>query len=552
MRLKELFNLTDKDRRLSITAIQQIFNSYVVLNNYYNKWFLFKEDEVIIDFLDAYNVDTKEGFDSKLFSVYFQEDDFNTRLVISRAYINEEEKEDAEMYHYFIRRTGITLEQPLLFYQAHNVFTDELVLLTPKDESHLIQANKWFTFVCDILLSVNHLYEFNDKVSDMVEHAQQMDIELMNQEPPVEMIFHNGIFYRVVSIREGLGLLKGIRGIEDTNKDLYSSELINFHQIEENSYFLVVDYDAEVEELEILNIIEEYEIDIQGYLFLGDLVVSNYLFCQDLDYSPLLMIKGNLTVKNAYLCGNIHFVGGDVYGETIYAKYNHGAFYVNGSLAVDCLIAQDMNCYINSIQTNCIISDFCVYGMDLLHTPEETTIKEINLYPTTHRVSEALINSIKEENDWGQTYPNDNDIIQAFKEGKSIVRKSRNQSYAVFTSSVAERFNTIFNEIIDSKGMASYVIDDDLTGDYFYNIFMFEDKKYREIGRNDEIGRYQARVLHDIETDTYSAILEFYQNDSYDFKCAFCTELTDTFTSTYAVLYAFNEAEKQFYQEKGL
>ncbi|MDR0229046.1 MAG: hypothetical protein LBI72_08295 [Flavobacteriaceae bacterium] len=550
MRLKELFNLTDKDRKLSVTAIQQMFNSYVVLHNYYNKWFLFKDDEVIIDFLEAYNVDDKEGLDSKLFSVYFQEDDFNTRLVISRAYTNDEGKEDAEMYHYFIRRTGLDLTQPLLFYQGHNVFTDELVLLTPKDEEHLIQANKWFTFVCDILLSVNHLYEFNDKVSNMVEHAQQIDVELMNQEPPVEMIFHNGIFYRVVSIREGLNLLKGLRGVEEPNKDLYSSELLHIHHIEENAYFLVVDYDVEVEELEIINSIEDYDIDIQGYLFLGDLIVTNHLFCQDLDYSPILMIKGNLTVKNAYFCGNIHFIGGSVYGETIYAKYNHGALYINGALSVDCIIAQDMNCYIGSVQTNCIISDFCVYGLDLLNTAEGTTVKELNLYPTTHRVSEALINSIKEENNWEQTYPNDDDIVKAFRDGKSIVRKSRNQSYAVFTNSVAERFNTIFNEIIDSKGMASYVIDDDLTGDYFFNIFMFEGKKYREIGRNDEIGKYQARVLHEIDTDTYSAILEFYQDDSYDFKCAFCTELTDAFTSTYAVLYAFIEAEKRFYKEK--
>lgn len=551
MTLREMFSIEDKDRDLSIEAVRKIFSLSIVQSLYYNRWLLLRDDENVGDFLEAFDVIGKDKETSNQFAIYFQEDEFNTRIVISRDYINREGEKDAEMYHYFIRRVGMDVSDVLVFYQEHNAYNDQLSLLTPKDEMHKSRAVDWFSSVCDLLYSVNHFFEFDDKIANMVEHAQMFSIEAINQEPEIDSIFYNGIMYRVVSIRNGLDLLKGLKGVNDQNEELFTLDNLVYDLSDESSFFLVVDNDAEIEELEVLNFIEDYEIDIQGYIFLGDLKVTDSLFCQELDFSPMLIVMGDLVVKNAYFCGNTHYIGGSVYGEVVYAKYNHGELHVKGTLDVRCIVSIDMPCYINKIRITSIISDNSVHALDQVKGEDGLPFFMLNVYPTTHRTRDVFIDEIKEEYTWGEYFPDDDDIIEAMRMGKTLLKESVFSVYKDFSDNVAERFNRLFIELIESNGMASERIDGGYVSDYFFNVYMYNDQKYRELGRKDKTSNYQARILHNIDTGEYTAIVDFFKEDGKTQYSAFRSKLTDNFTSTHSAMYAFNQAEEAFLKKLG-
>lgn len=552
MNLRELFSIEDNDRELSIDAVRKIFSLPIVQSIYYNRWLVLRDDEITSDFVEAYDITEKETEESKLFAVYFQEDEFNTRLVISRDYINEEGEKDAEMYHYFIRRLGLEVGNVLIFYQEHNAYTDQLSLLTPKDEEHIDKANRWFAFICDLLYSTNHFFEFDDKIANMVEHAQMFSLDVINQEPDIETIFYNGIIYKVVSIRRGLEILKGLKGVNNIEEDLYTLDNLVYDLSEENSFFLVVESDVEIEELEILNFIEDHEIDVQGYIFMGDLKVTDSLFCQELDFSPILVVMGDLVIKNAYLCGNVHYIGGSIYGEVVYAKYNHGELHVRGTLDVRCIVSVDMPCYINKIRITSIISDNSVYGLDQVTGEDGLPFFMLNVYPSTHRTRDVFIDEIAEEFAWGENFPNDDDVIDAMRLGKTLIKDDIFTVYNGFSDTVAERFNKLFIELIDSNGLTTQRIDGGYVSEYFFNVYMYEGQKYRELGRKDKTSNYQARILHNIDTGEYIAVVDFFKPDGKSLYSAFRSKLTDTFTSTHSAMYAFNQAEAAFLKKLGM
>lgn len=551
MRLRELFKIKDKDRDLSVEAVRNIFSLPIVQGVYYNRWLLLRDDEIVEDFIEAYNITGYDREACNQFAVYFQEDEFNTRVVISRDYVNSDGEKDAEMYHYFIRRVGMDVSDVLVFYQEHNVYSDQLSLLTPKEESHITRSAEWFSVICDLLFSVNHFFEFDDKIANMVEQAQLFHPDVINQEPPIDTIFYNGVLYRIISIKAGLELLKGFKGVNNNEEELYTLDTLVYDLSEESSFFLVVDHDVEVDELEILNFIEDYDIDIQGYIFNGDLKVTDSLFCQELDFSPMLVVMGDLTVKNAYFCGNTHYIKGNVYGEVVYAKYNHGELHIKGMLDVRCIISVDMPCYINKIRISFIISDNSVYGLDQVTGDDGLPFYTLNVYPSTHRTRDVLIDEIKEEKSWGDYFPNDDDIIEAMREGKTLISEDAFSIYQDFSETVATRFNRLFIELIDSNGLASQRIDADYVSDFFFNVYMYEGQKYRELGRKDKMGNYQARILHNIDTGEYTALVDFFKEDGKTLYSAFRSKLTDTFTSTHAAMHAFNQAEEAFLKKLG-
>ncbi|MCC9042323.1 hypothetical protein LNQ81_06405 [Myroides sp. M-43] len=551
MKLREMFCIEDKDRDLSLDAVRRIFSLPIVQSLYYNKWLILRDEQLVSDFIEAYSINDDDEFKRGEWAIYFQEDEFNTRLVISRDYINEEGEKDAEMYHYFIRRLGLEVSDVLIFYQAHNTYSDKLSLLTPKDEQSIETAKQWFGYTCDLLLSVNHFFEFDDKISAMVEQAQFFHPDIINQEPPIDIIFYNGILCRVVSIRKGLEILKGLKGVNDKDNELFTLDNLVYDLGEESSFFLVIDNDVEIDELEVLGLIEDYDIDIQGYIFMGNLKVSDSLFCQELDFSPMLVVLGDLIVKNAYFCGNVHYIGGNVYGEVVYAKYNHGELHVKGTLDVRCIVAADMPCYINKIQITSIISDNSVYGLDQVTGEDGLPFFMMNVYPSTHRTRDVFIEEIAEELIWGENFPNDDDIIEAMREGKTLIKESVFTVYADFDMTVAERFNRLFIELIDSNGLASQRIDADYVSEYFFNVYMYEGQKYRELGRKDKPGNYQSRILHNIDTGEYTALVDFFKADGKSLYSAFRSKLTDTFTSTHSAMYAFNQAENEFLKKLG-
>lgn len=551
MELRELFGLSENDKQLSVQTIKNIFDLDIVVTQHYNKWLLFRDDEFMIDFIDSYNVSKDADFDHDMFAVYFQEDNNNTRLVISRDFINDKGEKDAEMYHFFIRRFGLELDDVLVFYQAHNLFSQKLNLLTTKDEAQNNIAISWFNFISNLLFAVNNLYVFDNQITEMVFTSQIMDLNTLNQEPPLTHVYFGGVAYNVVSLKVGFDYLKGLKSVSNQTKDLFTYANLFFDSLEQETYFLVCDQNAEVDELELLDFIEEYDIFVLGYIFLADLIVTNSLFCEDLNFSPSLIVKGNLTVKNAYFSGNTHYIGGNVYGDLLYAKNNLGELHINGYLDTSCIIAQDMPCYIRSIQTKAIISDDSVFGIDSVLDNKGVSTKVMNIYPTTCRVEDVIIDEIKKVYKNGEYFPNDDDIVEAFNEGKSVVNLAYNKIYADFNETISLRFNSIFNEIIDGKGQANLKLKDGINGHYFYATFFNDGKKYREIGRKNKEHNYQSRIVHDVDNNVYTALLEYYQDNGLIINTVFQSELTDRYSSTYVVLHAFNLAEEEFKKEKG-
>jgi len=81
---------------------------------------------------------------------------------------------------------------------------------------------------------------------------------------------------------------------------------------------------------------------------------------------------------------------------------------------------------------------------------------------------------------------------------------------------------------------------------------MYEGQKYRELGRKDKTSNYQCRILHNIDTGEYIAVVDFFKSDGKSLYSAFRSKLTDTFTSTHAAMYAFNQAESAFLKKLGM
>lgn len=84
-------------------------------------------------------------------------------------------------------------------------------------------------------------------------------------------------------------------------------------------------------------------------LFKKDLHIPNACYLDyDMDYSPALIVEGNLTAKTLNLAGGQTHIKGDcTVSEVLYGHYNHGSLIVDGTTTAPLVIASDYSMTFN-------------------------------------------------------------------------------------------------------------------------------------------------------------------------------------------------------------
>ncbi|MBC7755093.1 MAG: hypothetical protein H7Z20_00315 [Bdellovibrio sp.] len=101
-------------------------------------------------------------------------------------------------------------------------------------------------------------------------------------------------------------------------------------------------------------------------LFKKDLHIPNACYLDyDMDYSPSLIVEGNLTAKTLNLAGGQTHVYGDcTVSEVLYGHYNHGSLIVDGTTIAPLIIAFDYSMTFNGkVHAEHVIGDGSAFTM---------------------------------------------------------------------------------------------------------------------------------------------------------------------------------------------
>lgn len=233
------------------------------------------------------------------------------------------------------------------------------------------------------------------------QHALELENLKQHQPPaPVDKVNHNGIVFKVLTRKAAEAYLPTVTDMPgmDTLYDIWDEW--RFPTWHENGYFLLAEEEVEAQKLEL-----DYSIDgvdditVLGFIFLKGLKLDTYLMAFDTDNSPALIVHGDLQCQNIHLFGNVHYIGGKVTADFIWAKYNHGELYLNGYVEAKTILADDMSVFIRQVaDTTALVS---IMGMNIyVKHPLET---EWLQRPSTHGLEEVFVAEVYETDEWGET-----------------------------------------------------------------------------------------------------------------------------------------------------
>ncbi|MGB4811346.1 MAG: hypothetical protein WBP13_02540 [Methylophilaceae bacterium] len=163
---------------------------------------------------------------------------------------------------------------------------------------------------------------------------------------PYSTVLFQGHEFQVLDIHEAHRIVGELKDLK--NNLLYNvyEDSWRFPVHEENAFFLYIDKEVTLEILELIYSVDDYpDLFILGIIFVKSLVVEKYIQAADTDNSPALIALSNVTARNIYLYGNVHYVGGNMTCEVVWGEYNHGELYVKGNLTATYAYADDMDMY---------------------------------------------------------------------------------------------------------------------------------------------------------------------------------------------------------------
>ncbi len=101
-------------------------------------------------------------------------------------------------------------------------------------------------------------------------------------------------------------------------------------------------------------------------LFKKDLHIPNACYLDyDMDYSPSLIVEGNLTARSLNLAGGQTHIKGDcTLSDVLYGHYNHGSLTVDGITTAPLIIASDYSMTFNGkVHAEHVIGDGSAFNM---------------------------------------------------------------------------------------------------------------------------------------------------------------------------------------------
>lgn len=255
------------------------------------------------------------------------------------------------------------------------------------------------------------------------QHALELENLKQHQPPaPVDEVNHNGIPFKVLTRKAAEAYLPTITDLPgvDTLYDIWDEW--RFPTWHENGYFLLAEEEVEVQKLEL-----DYSVDgvdditVLGFIFLKGLKLDTYLMAFDTDNSPALIVHGDLECPNIHLFGNVHYIGGKVTADFIWAKYNHGQLHLDGYVEAKTILADDMSVFIRQVaDTTALIS---IMGMNIYvkHPLEAQWLQR----QSTHQVGEVFVAEVYETDEWGETglrEEGSDTVLECIKQNKPFLK----------------------------------------------------------------------------------------------------------------------------------
>lgn len=194
---------------------------------------------------------------------------------------------------------------------------------------------------------------------------------------------------------------------------------------DQEGLLLVMEEDARLPCLELVS--QVGEVPVAGYLFLGNLELDSHLAGYEPDYSPMLVVVGDLKARNLYLTGGEVHVAGGLQAETLYGFYNHGALTVAGTLETRLLISQDFPIRCDELRAEAIIADDSIQSFNRFAEADGTTQRRLDLFPGTCHSQDVLAPALCDPSPWwGDLYfPDHSALLQHMLAGQCVFDPQR-------------------------------------------------------------------------------------------------------------------------------
>lgn len=461
--------------------------------------------------------------------------------------LSTEEEDEYDFYHYDLKKLDNGATAVVFYTQDEDGYECSSYEVAVSDSIKFKNAVEYFEVLEGKIERINEEYL----------KALQIREEYIAQIPttvPFETINYRGYDFKLISFHEAHDLVKDLKDLEEEEYlyDVFDSYFFPI-DISIGGYFLLAEEDVVLSQVELDmevfhlqdNASNLFSIYIYGFIFLKNVTVTSLITTISENFPPpALIIKGKLECTNLHLSGSINYIGGFVSCKFLFAE-NLGALFVQGKLTADCIVADMMQCYFGEIVAMAIISKKCIYSYDNILDGDGNIHKQMNFYPDTHFLEDVLKAEIIYSTASGSRWTIISEILDNFiTEGKSPIDYNKDFHYQTLTdTNIAPRFKAIFNHELLRNG--NYMLtDDEMNHTFMFTCFEWNGKSYREIScSEEEVFGYKARILHDIEENSYSAHLDYFDKERNKVALRFSSSLSDTFTSTKAAKHGFCLAE---------
>lgn len=300
-------------------------------------------------------------------------------------------------------------------------------------------------------------------------------------------------------------------------------------QYAKDDFFVVYDNDVVLEKLSLDNYIGEKFIE--GYIFKQNLEVKNQILATDTDYSPFLLVMGNVKCQGVLMAGNNFYIDGNLECNSIWGIYNHGSLTVKGSLSTQFLYTDEFNLEFGAINELAFIvgSEHAKYFVENIG---------MVLLTNSHSIDQVF-------NDYGQALCQNGlfEYLSSKEENLPPILNTSFDFYTDFPENVRVIFDKIFNDIaFENQGNIDVF---DRKSNIFYTYVDSDEENSISIVNIDK--KYNSVILQKKETKTIELTLVFYTDEGLE-KVQTWFDLTenDQYYQAITVKHWFYKAEEKW------